>query len=245
MPSDPLRSRALANRRRALALVATACVPWGVAIGLIFWWGVNWVAGILAGAVAPVVLGALMWWGAEPLARRSIGGRSVDAYSEARLVNVVDGLCATVGTRKPELRVREEGTLNAAVCGRRRSSATLVVTRGLLDQLNRVELEGVVAQQLTRIRCYDMLPATVTVATLGIFATMLSPPEPVTAMDRAAVHFTRYPPGLISALEKMTGSGTEVHGGSRANAQLWLADPGGAKGPVTSLKDRVMALREL
>jgi heat shock protein HtpX len=141
--------------------------------------------------------------------------------------------------------VREEQTLNAAVCGRRRASATMVVTRGLLDQLNRVELEGVVAQQLTRIRCYDMLPATVTVATLGIFATMLSPPEPITAMDRAAVSFTKYPPGLISALEKMMAKGTDVHGGARANAQMWFADPGGTKGPVTPLKDRVMALREL
>ena len=245
MPDDPLRSRTVANRRRALALVATACVPLGIAIGLIFWWGISWVAGLAGAVVAPVALGALMWWGAEPLARRSLDGRPADAVGDARLVNLVDGLCATIGARPPALRVRDEPALNAAVCGRRRGSATLVVTQGLLDRLNRVELEGVLAQQLTRIRCYDMLPATVTVATLGIFATMLSPAEPVTAMDRAAASFTRYPPGLIGALEKLMTEGTEVHGGSRANAQLWFADPGGTKGPTTTLKDRVMALREL
>lgn len=244
-PSDALKARSVSNRRRALALVATACVPLGIAIGLIFWWGLNWVAGLVAAVLASIFLGALMWWGAEPLARRSLGGRRAEPTGDARLVNLVDGLCATIGARRPELKVRDEPALNAAVCGRRQGSATLVVTSGLLDELNRVELEGVLAQQLTRIRCYDMLPATVTVATLGIFATMLSPPEPVTAMDRAAVSFTRYPPGLISALEKMTAKGTEVHGGSRANAQLWFADPGGTKGPQTSLKDRVMALREL
>ena len=124
-------------------------------------------------------------------------------------------------------------------------SATLVVTQGLLDQLTRVELEGVVAQQLTRIRTHDILPATVTVATLGIGATLLSPPEPVTAMDRAAISFTRYPPGLIGALEKMEAKGTAVKGGSRATAHLWFADPGGARASQTSLADRVAALREL
>lgn len=225
--------------------MATACVPLGIAIGLIFWWGVNWVAGLAGAVLACLFLGALTWWGAEPLARRHLGGRKAEPTTDARLLNLVDGLCATIGARRPELRVRNEASLNAAVCGRRQGSATLVVTQGLMDQLNRVELEGVLAQQLTRIRCYDMLPATVTVATLGIFATMLAPPEPVTAMDRAAVNFTRYPPGLISALEKMMAKGTEVHGGARANAQLWFADPGGTRGPVTSLKDRVMALREL
>jgi hypothetical protein len=90
-----------------------------------------------------------------------------------------------------------------------------------------------------------MLPATVTVATIGFFATLLSPPEPVTAMDRAAVSFTRYPPGLIGALEKMEAKGTEVHGGSRGTAQLWFADPGGTREPLTSIKDRIEALREL
>jgi len=47
---------------------------------------------------------------------------------------------------------------------------------------------------------------------------MLAPPEPITAMDRAAVSFTRYPPGLIGALEKLEAKGTGVHRASRADA---------------------------
>ena len=64
-------------------------------------------------------------------------------------------------------------------------------------------------------------------------------------MDRAAVSFTRYPPGLISALEKMEAKGTEVHGVSRASAHLWFAPAGGGTEPITALKDRIEALREL
>lgn len=245
VPADALRSRAAANRQRAVALVGAASVPLGIAIGLLFWWGFGWPAGIVAFVVGTVVVATVMWWAAEPLARRALGGTPADPRRHARLLNLVDALCATVGINHPDVRVRDEPGLNAAVCGRSRRSSTLVVTQGLLDQLTRVELEGVVAQQLTRIRSQDMLPATVTVATLGIGATFLSPHEPVTAMDRAAVSFTRYPPGLIAALEKMETQSTEVRGASRATAQLWFADPGVGRDPVTTLKDRVEALREL
>lgn len=242
---DPLRSRTTANRRRGLALVVVCCVPLGLALGLLLWWAVGWPVGIAGFAGGTIAFGLTMWWAAEPLARRALEGVPAEPVKHARLLNVVDGLSATIGTRRPDVRVRAEPSLNAAVCGRRRRRATLVVTEGLLQELSRIELEGVVAQLLTRVRCYDMLPATVTVATLGIGATLLSPPEPVTAMDRAAVNFTRYPPGLVSALEKMQAKGTEVRGASRSTMHLWFAAPGPALTPVTSLKDRIEALREL
>ena len=245
MATDALRARTMANRRRGLALVAAASVPLGLALGLLLWWATSWPVGTAGFLAGTALFGVAMWWAAEPLARRALGGQAVDPVRNARLVNLVDGLCATIGTRRPDLRVRDESGLNAAVCGRRRRRATLVVTQGLLDEMSRMELEGVVAQQLTRIRCHDMLPATVSVATLGIGATILSPPEPITAMDRAAVSFTRYPPGLISALEKMAAKGTAVRGATRATAHLWFADPGGTTEPLTSLKDRIEALREL
>ncbi|HTV11177.1 MAG TPA: hypothetical protein VME20_04875 [Acidimicrobiales bacterium] len=245
MPADPLRARTMANRRRGLALVVASAVPLGVAVGLLVLFLSSWPYGIAGLVVGTLLLGVVMWWAAEPLARRVLGGAPAKSFEHARLLNLVEGLSATIGTYPPEVRVRPETTLNAAVCGRRRRRATLVATQGLLDELNRMELEGVVAQLLTRARTHDMLPATVTVATLGIGATLLSPPEPVTAMDRAAVSFTRYPPGLISALEKMGAKGTEVRGASRASAHLWFAPASGSTAPITPLKDRIEALREL
>ena len=245
MAADPLRARTASNRRRALALVGVSSVPLGLAIGLLTWWASGWPYGIAGLVVGTALLALLMWAAAEPLARRALDGERAGAPRHARLLNLVEGLCATIGVRQPEVRVRPEASLNAAVCGRRRRSATLVVTQGLIDELDRLELEGVVAQLLTRVRCYDMLPATVTVATLGIGATLLSPPEPVTAMDRAAASFTRYPPALVGALEKLEAKGSEVRGASRATAQLWFAEPGGGTRAVTPLKDRIEALREL
>jgi|SRR5579875_791595 heat shock protein HtpX len=245
MASELLRARTTANRRRAAALVAVCSGPLGVAVALVVWWASSWpyaIAGFVAGTT---VLAVAIWWAAEPLARRALGGVRADPWRHARLLNLVEGLCATIGVRQPTVRVRDEASLNAAVCGRRRRSATLVVTEGLLKELDRLELEGVVAQLLTRIRCYDMLPATVMVATLGIGASFLSPPEPVTAIDRAAVAFTRYPPALASALEKMDMKGTEVRGASRATALLWFAEPGAGTKVPTPLRERSEALAEL
>lgn len=226
-------------------LVGVSSVPLGVAIGLLSWWASSWPYGLVGLFVGTAILALVMWVAAEPLARRALGGHRARPFDQARLLNLVEGLCATIGVREPEVRVRPDLSLNAAVCGRRRRSATIVVTQGLLDQLDRLELEGVLAQLLTRVRCYDMLPATVTVATLGIGSTLLSPPEPVTAMDRAAVGFTRYPPALVSALEKVEAKGSEVKGASRATSQLWFAEPGGGVRALTPLKDRIEALREL
>jgi len=245
MPVDPLRSRSMANRRRALALVVVSSVPLGIAAGLLVWWGSGWPFGIVGFVGGTALFSLGMWWAAEPLARQALGGRPADEREHARLLNLVEGLSATIGTSFPAVRVRDEAGLNAAVCGRRRRKATLVVTDGLLAQLNRMELEAVVAQELTRVRCHDMLPATVRVATLGMWSGLLSPPEPVTAMDRAAVSFTRYPPGLVAALEKIEAKGSEVKGASRLQAHLWFAPPGGGAEPVTSIKERIEALREL
>jgi heat shock protein HtpX len=55
----------------------------------------------------------------------------------------------------------------------------------------------------------------------------------------AAVSLTRYPPGLVTALEKMNQSTTAVRGASPAIAHLWLVPPGGA------LEERIGVLREL
>ena len=60
-------------------------------------------AGFVGGTL---LLGVTMWWAAEPLARHTLGGRPCDPVEHARLLNVVDGLCATIGAHQPEIRVR-------------------------------------------------------------------------------------------------------------------------------------------
>ncbi|MGH9105295.1 MAG: hypothetical protein ACRDZX_05555, partial [Acidimicrobiales bacterium] len=91
MPADPLRSRTTANRRRAFALVVVCCVPLGVAVGLLVWWGSSWPFGLGGLVGATVVVGVLMWWAAEPLARRALDGQPAAPVRHARLLNLVEG----------------------------------------------------------------------------------------------------------------------------------------------------------
>jgi Zn-dependent protease with chaperone function len=229
-------------------VMLTALVPaavLGIVVGLLG----GWIAGLAALIVVLAAVVASLWWGSEPLARRLVGGSPADARVHARLINVLEGLSGTVGVPMPELVVIGDPALNTLVFGRAQRGATLVVTEGLLGELTRVELEGILAEQLLRIKRLDILPETVAVATLGAGSGLLAGEEPETSLDRAAAGVTRYPPGLLGAFEKLQAKGTALAvRPPRAVAHLWLADPGGR--PTrdirsTPLSDRIEALREL
>ena len=72
----------------------------------------------------------------------------------ARYVNLIEGLCISSGIDEPELFWVDDDRINLMVVGRP-GEAAMVVTSGLLEDLNRVELEGVLAEGLVRIRSYD------------------------------------------------------------------------------------------
>jgi heat shock protein HtpX len=149
------------------------------------------------------------------------------------------------------------------------------VTTGLLDKMNRVELEGVLAHELSHIRNYDILVMTLAVTMVGIivlisdyflrvmfwtggragrenesnnnplgiifavlgFVLLIFAPIIAALMQKAVsrkreyladasgVLLTRYPPGLISALEKLKDDHTSTHFASKATAHLWIEEP--------------------
>jgi Zn-dependent protease with chaperone function len=118
----------------------------------------------------------------------------------------------------------------------------------LLSELDRVELEAVLAEELIQVRRGETLPATVLVATFGLGRAVAVPADRDVAADQAAVALTRYPPALASALEKLDAKGAEVAGQPRYMAHLWLADPGNPPRPGRGrlpLRERIEALREL
>jgi heat shock protein HtpX len=285
--ADTALGRVEANRRRALLLLLTSGATCGAVIGLI---SLVVVAPTAALGVAVVVAAAVMaaaWWYSEALAGHLVGAAPADAVAHARLVNLVEGLCFSAGIPRPALYVLDDPAMNTMTMGRNPRRARLVATSGLLERLNRIELEAVVAHELSHIKSHDILPATLAVALFGIFAgparaSASAGPDrvpawltlPVTApaglglqwavghqreetADLSGVALTRYPPALVSALEKLEGTGTALHAGSPATAHLWLAQPAPAPPPGRqgwmallfethpALHSRIEALREL
>jgi heat shock protein HtpX len=159
----------------------------------------------------------------------------------------VDGLCVASGLPRPSLHLVEDPSPNALAAGVQRQKAAVVVTTGLLEVLSRVELEGVVAHLLARIRRDDIGPATLAAFLLGPLAPRLAPSGTGLDADALAVATTRYPPALAAALAKLRDDPRPVTRAPRASLPLWVvpAAPADTRRTDPDLDHRIAVLREL
>jgi heat shock protein HtpX len=248
------------NKRRSVLLIAgfivvVAAVAWAVLLLLGFG-----IAGLIIGLVIAGAGSFVAYWKSDAVALRMAHARPADPEQYARLHNVVEGLCIAAGLPKPRVYVIDDPAPNAFATGRSPRHAALAVTTGLLDKMNRIELEGVLAHELSHVKNYDILVSTVAVTLVGLPAVVLRPVfGPVVPLalgrsregsaDVSGVSLTRYPPGLISALEKLKADKTVVHFSSRATAHLWIESPLGQANRMFDthppLDDRIKTLKEL
>jgi heat shock protein HtpX len=182
----------------------------GVVVALVCIGLIDLIAGVVAGVAVGIVVGAATWWGATPALVRALHAEPADEDEYARVFNQVEGLCATMGLVLPTVCVVEDDARAAVAFGRHRRLAVLVVTSGLVDALDPVQLEGVLAHELVHVKCADIVPATMAAAVaLPLAAVLPGTANLVHALagrgrefrtDQRAVSITRYPPGLRDAL---------------------------------------------
>jgi heat shock protein HtpX len=130
-------------------------------------WGVWWGLGLF-------VFGAAWSWVAfsqgDRIVLRLTGAREVSADDEPVLYNVVEEMAIAAGIRKPKLYVIETGALNAFATGMSPAHSAIGVTRGLLESLNREELQGVVGHEMGHIVNWDIRYATAVGVIVGLIA---------------------------------------------------------------------------
>jgi heat shock protein HtpX len=273
----------------------------GLAVDLLTGFGL---VGVVVAVVIAGIAAFAAWFKSDAVALRVSRARPADPEQYARLYNLVEGLCIASGLPMPRLYIIDDPAPNAFATGRNPDHAAVAVTTGLLERMNRVELEGVLAHELGHIRNYDILTMTIAVtmvgavtilsdlalrATLwgggrrdgdrgglvgavllvvGLAFVLLAPltarvmqyavsRQRETLADFTAVEFTRYPPGLISALEKLKADSTVVRARSRAMAHMWIESPLDTEGESSGsrlnrlfethppIDERIAALREL
>lgn len=86
------------------------------------------------------------------------------------LYRLVENLCITAGLPTPRIYIIPEAQPNAFATGRDKNHAVIAVTQGLLDKLDRTEIEGVIAHEMSHIGNKDMLLMTVVVILVGFVA---------------------------------------------------------------------------
>ena len=136
----------------------------GYAIGLLTQQGPAW---LIFGLGLAVALSAGSYFYGDRIVLVSTRARQVTPEQEPRLHNIVEGLAIAAGIPKPRVYVVPEQAPNAYATGRDPEHSSIAVTQGLLDAMNRVELEGVVAHEMSHILDRDMLVGTIVATLVG------------------------------------------------------------------------------
>lgn len=246
-----------------------------------------------------IVYSFVSYYSSASIALSLAKAQPIEKADNPMLWNIVENLCIADGLPMPKLYVTPELQINAFATGRNQEHAAVAVTAGALERLNKTELEGVLAHELSHVKNRDILVSTVAAILAGIislvadvflrsfmfggmrggrdneaqemffiFAIVLSILAPIGTMliqlaisrrreslaDASGVLLTRYPEGLISALEKIGQDTTPMKSAKDSTAHMWLDNP--FKGSSSSwwhtmfmthppIEDRIAALKAI
>lgn len=138
--------------------------------------GLGWMLGGRGGAVLALVFAGgsnlWAWWNSDKAVLRQQNAVRVDRQSAPELVDMVAALAERAGLPMPAVYVLQTDQPNAFATGRNPQNAAVAVTQGLLANMPRDELAGVIAHELAHIRSRDTLTMTVTATLAGAIAMM-------------------------------------------------------------------------
>ncbi len=177
------------NERRTRRLIVTLLLV-TAALGYLVGWNLQLLADAAPPPPAPAVLFLSRWgiagamimlvggglWSllATRLGDRIVieltGAREVSAAAEPQIHNVVEEMAVAAGLPKPHVYVLETTAMNAFTTGMSPRRSAVCVTRGLLNNLTREELQGVVGHEMGHIVNLDMRYATVVAVVVGLVA---------------------------------------------------------------------------
>ena len=264
-----------ANKRNSFFLtvaVTAVLLVLGYALGRYFGTGYGGVVVALFFALA-MSLGA--YFGGDRMVLAASRARRIEKRDHPQLFNVIEELSIAGGLPMPAIYVIDDTAPNAFATGRDPAHASVAITTGLLQKLNRDELQGVMAHELSHVGNRDILYATMVGVLVGSIALMsdfflrsffwsggrrrrsesggggsggaimlvvaivLAILAPIATKllqlaisrqreylaDASAAKLTRYPGGLASALEKISGDREPLEVANRATQHLYIVNP--------------------
>ncbi len=167
MPS--IYTQADSNTRKTWFLI-TGFLVFVIAVGWLFSQILQSNAILVLAVVLSVGMSVGSYWFSDKLVLSMAHARLIEKKDNPELYRIVENLCITAGLPVPKIYIINEAQLNAFATGRDKNHAVVAVTQGLLQRLNKVELEGVLAHELSHIGNKDMLLGTVVVVLAGVVA---------------------------------------------------------------------------
>ncbi len=156
------------NKRKTFIFIIITSIFLG-AIGYIvvqlFDWGI---AGYIFFAIFIILYNVILYYNSDKIALKATASVPADPDEFHMLHNVVEEVSIAAGIPKPKVYITPSPAPNAFATGRNPQNASLAVTTGLLEIMNRQELQGVIAHEMSHIRNYDMLLMTVVAAVGGL-----------------------------------------------------------------------------
>jgi heat shock protein HtpX len=248
-----------------------------------------------------VVYAFISYYSSASIALSLARAQEIQKSDNPMLYNIVENLTIAAGLPMPKLYITPELQINAFATGRDPQHAAVAVTQGALQRLNKTELEGVLAHELSHVGNRDILVSTVAAVLAGIIsliadiflrslffgggnrgrnnnseageiffiaAIVLSILAPIGTMliqlaisrrrealaDASGVLLTRYPEGLISALQKIEQDDVPMKSAKDSTAHMWLDNPFKGRGASwwhtlfmthPPIEDRIKALQQI
>jgi heat shock protein HtpX len=156
------------NKRKSILLVVLFAVFLGIlafVLSYLFEFGI---IGYAVAIIFIILFSVIGYYNSANIVLKISGARKLEKKEFPHLFHTVEGLAIAAGIPAPKCYVIEDTALNAFATGRNPETGVIVVTTGLLKKLNRLELEGVIAHEMSHIKNLDIRLMTITTVFVGI-----------------------------------------------------------------------------
>ena len=141
-----------------------------IAVGFIFSQAMGSSAILYGAIIFSILMSFGSYWWSDKIVLKMSGAKEVTRDNAREIYNIVENLCITAGLPVPKIYIIQDRSLNAFATGRDPEHGVVCFTTGLLERLDKTELEGVVAHELSHIKNRDILLGTVVVVLVGFIA---------------------------------------------------------------------------
>ena len=146
------------NKRKSIILATifiAIIIMLGYSFDLIYTGGRSY-NGVILAVILSLGLTAISYFRGDKIALASTGAKMLKHDDNKYVYHLVENLCIASGMPMPKIYIIEDPTINAFATGRKPETATIALTSGAVKKLNKQELEGVIAHELSHIKNYDI-----------------------------------------------------------------------------------------